>query len=72
MKHFLKNLFSEQSEVSSMRVMSFIALFASIGLAFTGHDSSTLVFVTAAFGGKVGQKIVEVNGQKNEQTSEIK
>ena len=42
-----------------------IALFASIGLAFTGHDSSALVFVGAAMGGKVSQKYIEVNGEKN-------
>jgi hypothetical protein len=64
-KRWLKDLFSESSDISSMRVMAMIALFASIGLAFTGHDSSALVFVGAAMGGKVSQKYIEVNGEKN-------
>lgn len=69
MKRWLKDLFSESSDVSCMRVMAMIALFTSIGLAFTGHDSSALVFIGAAFGGKVSQKMVEVNGEKSETTA---
>lgn len=61
-------LFSENSEVSMMRVMSMLSLSAGIvigayGLC-TNKDMSALsmlcgVFVGAAFGGKVGQKFAE-------------
>jgi hypothetical protein len=72
MKHFIFELFSEEGNISSMRVMAMIALFAAIGLAFTGHDSSALVFVTSAFSGKVVQRAVENNGNKSSTTADIK
>jgi Na+(H+)/acetate symporter ActP len=66
---WLEALFSEQSKVSSTRVMSFISLLIGGYLAIHGLDVksdlvglATLVgvFVGAAFGGKVWQKKIEV------------
>lgn len=51
--------FSSSSDVSCMRVMSFISLLIGGYLAVTGHDTSVGVFVMAAFGGKVAQKFAE-------------
>jgi uncharacterized membrane protein YfcA len=65
---FLKSLFSENSDVSSVRVMSMVSLLIAgyIGVygLTTKADLDGLamlcgVFLTAAFGGKVGQKFVE-------------
>ena len=56
-------MFSENSDVSCMRVMSFLALLAAIFLALTGHESSVVPFLTAAFGGKLSQKFVEQKDQ---------
>lgn len=56
-----------------MRVMSLMSVVAAIALAFHGIDKgqpldglSILcgVFLGAAFGGKVGQKVVEVKEEK--------
>lgn len=76
MGNFLRQLFSESSGVSMMRIMSFLALTAGIGIAFYGMtklpvDYSgiallTSVFLSAAFGGKVLQKRIEADGSKNE------
>ena len=66
---FLHDLFSENSNVSSMRVMSMMSLSAGIFVACYGlyikssPDSLAVlsgVFVAAAFGGKVTQKAVEL------------
>jgi hypothetical protein len=56
---FVTAMFSEESDVSCMRVMCFIALLTAGYLAVTGHDTSVLAFLGAAFGGKVTQKFVE-------------
>lgn len=55
----MKELFSESSSISMMRVMALISLMASIGLAYAGKPGYE-VFVLAAFGGKVAQKVAEV------------
>ena len=47
-----------------MRVLCFMSMCTAIILAFIGKDAEVLVFVGAAFGGKVGQKIIEVTGEK--------
>lgn len=69
MKDFLIRLISAKSDISSMRVMSLMSVIAAIVLAFHGInrgqplDSLSIlcgVFLGAAFGGKVGQKVVEV------------
>lgn len=57
--NFLKNLFSEKSEVSMMRVLALISLLIGGYLAIMGKDSSVSIFVLAAFGGKFAQKVVE-------------
>ena len=65
---FIRDLLSSDSKLSSLRVMAFLALFAGIGIAMYGlymnRDMVGLsalcgVFVAAAFGGKVSQKILE-------------
>lgn len=76
MREFLKELFSEDSGVSMMRIMSILALMAGIGIAFYGMtklpvDYSgiallTSVFLSAAFGGKVLQKRIEADGTKTD------
>jgi hypothetical protein len=60
MRQFLKDLFSDSSNVSMMRVLCFIALMLAGYLALSGHDTSVPAFVTAAFGGKVAQKFAEI------------
>lgn len=64
----IRELLDEKSSVSSMRLMSLIALFHACGLAayglYTGKDLIGLtalcsVFITAAFTGKVVQKSME-------------
>lgn len=61
---FLKNLFSEKSDISAMRVMAMISLLIGGYLAFTGKDASVSIFVLAAFGGKFAQKVVETKDGK--------
>ena len=65
---FFRDLLSSDSKLSSLRVMAFLALFAGIAIAVYGlymnRDMIGLsalcgVFVGAAFGGKVSQKILE-------------
>lgn len=58
----IRDLLSQHSDVSMMRLMCFMAMSAAIALAFMGKDNSILVFVGAAMGGKVAQKHIEVNG----------
>lgn len=62
---FLKKLLSENSDVSSMRVMAFISLFSAIGLAFT-NKSGYEAFIYAAFVGKGIQKFSELTKKKEE------
>ena len=74
MYEFFKQLFSENSGVSMMRIMSILALLAGIGIAlygmtklpvdYSGITLLTSVFLSAAFGGKVMQKRIEVNAAK--------
>lgn len=65
---FLKNLFSENTSVSCMRVLSVISLLAAVGIAYISlykgctldNATGTLtIFVGAAFGGKIWQKAYE-------------
>lgn len=66
---WLKALFSEDSGVSSTRIMSFISLLIGGYLAIHGLDihadlmglaALCGIFVGSAFGGKVWQKSIEV------------
>lgn len=63
---FLREMFSEKGDISMMRVLCLMSMTAGIGLAFTGHDSSVIVFVGAAMGGKCVQKHLELQGGNNE------
>jgi len=58
---FLKALFSENSDISMMRMLSLISLGEGAYLALIGHDASVSVFVISAFGGKCLQKAVEIS-----------
>lgn len=77
MKDIIKQLFSESSGISSMRVMSMIALLIAGTIALLGLYKTTdltglsmLVgaFLASAFGGKVFQKAQEIEGQKQKIT----
>jgi len=60
MKRFLLAMFSENSQVSMMRVMCLLALLIAGYLALKGQNNSVPIFVTAAFGGKAAQKYIEL------------
>jgi len=53
------NIFSEDSDISIMRVMSVISLLIGGYLALKGQDASVSTFVYAAFAGKAVQKYIE-------------
>ena len=70
----LNKLFSEESNISMMRILSFISTIAGVAIAFVGmimgRDLIGLsalagVFVGTAFAGKVVQKIQEVKESIN-------
>lgn len=67
----IRELLSSDSPLSSMRLMAFISLMCGCSLAaygiYMGRDLIGLsalcaVFVGAAFGGKISQKITESRG----------
>lgn len=58
---FLRSLFSEDSGVSMMRVLSLLSLMIGGYLAITGKDTLVTVFVSAAFLGKTSQKYLELS-----------
>jgi uncharacterized membrane protein YiaA len=67
-KEFLSKMISESNDVSAMRIMSAFSLLVGSAIAIVGlymqkdlNQLSTLcmVFVGAAFGGKVAQKFGE-------------
>ncbi len=60
---FLKELFKEDGTVSMMRLLSLISLLTGCALAIAGKDNSVMIFVTAAFSGKVAQKFVETKSK---------
>jgi hypothetical protein len=60
MRQWLKDLFSENSNVSMMRVLSIVALLIGGYLAIQGHDTSVPIFIISAFGGKAAQKYIEI------------
>jgi len=74
LKKFLQTMLSDQSDVSSMRVMSFICVFVAgvIGILALFREDASLAdaamlvaaFLLPAFGGKVGQKFAENNQPK--------
>jgi hypothetical protein len=77
MLKFLKDILSEKSPISSMRLMAFVALLISGYVAIRGlethADLSGLAmlcgtFLACAFGGKVAQKSVEVKSASNTTT----
>ena len=57
---FLRDLFSEKGDISSMRVMAMLALFAAVILALMNRDIMMVsAFLAFAGGGKIGQKMIE-------------
>lgn len=65
MKKLFYALFSEDSEISIMRVMAVLSLLIGAGLALKGVDSALVsIFVVSAFGGKVFQKFAEIKEEK--------
>lgn len=56
---FIQKLFSENSEVSMMRMLAFISLIASIILAYQQKPGFE-AFIYSAFVGKAMQKFSEV------------
>lgn len=75
MARFLRDLFSDKGSVSMVRVMSLIAIIISGYIAIRGlemhSDINGLamlcgVFLSAAFAGKVTQKMVETKVTPNE------
>ncbi len=59
MKRICVDLFSERGNISMMRVMSLLSLLIGGYLALKGQDTSVIIFVSAAFGGKIWQKRIE-------------
>lgn len=76
MKQWLSRLFSESSGVSMMRVMSFICCLAAVAIAIVGLNKAPVdysglsllcsSFLAGAFGGKLSQKKLELNGAKTD------
>lgn len=67
MKKLLLALFSENSEISIMRVMAVMSLLVGAGLAIKGSDASIVsLFVLSAFGGKAAQKFAEIKEDKKD------
>jgi hypothetical protein len=79
---FLKDLFSEDSTLSSMRVMSMVCCISAVIVAIVGLKKPSVdysglallcsVFLSAAMGGKVLQKRIEVSGAQSESNIETK
>ena len=81
MTKWLNGLFSENGTVSMMRLMSIICCIAAVVIAIMGIEKPIVdysgislvvsVFLSAAFGGKVMQKRIEVSGAKSDITAEM-
>jgi hypothetical protein len=69
---YIRECFGETGDISMMRVMCFMSLCAAIVLAFTGHDNSVILFVSAAFGGKCVQKHLELSNGASETDTDSK
>lgn len=63
---FLSSLFSENGDVSMLRVMALLSLCFGAYLAIIGKDTSVGIFVGGAFAAKVGQKIIETKTTSTE------
>lgn len=67
MKNILLALFGEGSSVSMLRLMSLLCCLAACKLALSKGPDEIMVItalLTAAFGGKVAQKAIEVKNDK--------
>ena len=69
---FLRELFSENSTISSMRVMCMIALLSAVGIAIAGIMRPTVdysgltMLVTAFLGAAMTGKLVQKNIEKSD------
>lgn len=67
---FIRELLNDSGQISAMRVMSIICCLSAVGIAIVGiqkpqvdYEGLTLLvsaFLTAAFGGKIAQKSIEL------------
>lgn len=58
--NLIKQFFSENSDISVMRIMSVLSLIAGIALAIIGKPADVVsIFVYAAFAGKAAQRYFE-------------
>lgn len=65
---FLREMFSEKGDISSMRVMAMIALFAAIILALMNRDIMMVsAFLAFSGGGKVASKYIETTNRPSDQ-----
>lgn len=64
----IRLFFSENSDISIMRILSFISLMIAGYLAISGQDASVPTFVYAAFGGKAVQKYIEAKEESKPKT----
>ncbi len=79
---FLKELFSENGTISSMRVMSIICcgnaiVISIIGITrpqvdYSGVSLLVSTFLAAAMGGKIAQKRIEIDGAKSDIQTDLK
>ncbi len=66
--NIFEKIFSEDSNISVMRIMSVMSLLAGVVLACVGKSSDIVsIFVYAAFAGKAAQRLIE---SKEESTPE--
>ena len=72
MRELLRQLLNEDSQVSMTRLMSLICIVSAAGMALyglqKGSDLTGLsmlcgAFLAAGFGGKVGQKVIEMRSK---------
>ena len=58
----VKEFFSENSEISIMRIMSVLSLIIGAGLAIGGYEYNIVaIFVYSAFAGKAVQRYAEIS-----------
>ncbi len=58
---WLRSLFSEEGDVSMVRLMALIGLLTGCYLAIKGENTCVTVFVTSAFSAKIIQRHLENN-----------
>lgn len=82
MRHFIQQMLSEHGSISMMRVLSLVSCVAAIVIAIMGLNKPQIdysglsllsgAFLSAAFGGKIMQKKIELNGTKTTTEEDVK